>query len=284
MSDYLRFERGTLQTPVHHFVHPRTGRRITVIGTMHMGEPGYYAGLRTLIDGLEAGGAVVQCEGAALLPYDEQDLTDDERTALTTYELKTELEQRRVTELGWVRQLDALGYPDSWQVIDLDLAEITRRMGPDVMLRSELQGIKLFDRPDGDPRAIERFRLSLHSVFRAFRFKMWIYARRASGTRKPSRGADAVLLDQRDTVALDGVWSTEQDTVLIWGCAHLPALEADITDHGFIRTGATEWHTAATLPSIRAIQARLRALRHIAGPVTPSAVPATEPAESAPKP
>jgi hypothetical protein len=127
-----------------------------------------------------------------------------------------------------------------------------------------MRGITLYDKPDNDPRSIERFMLSLHLAFTVLRFAVWSYARRAK-TRKPSSGADAVLLDQRNAVALDGVWSTEQDSVLVWGCAHLPGIEAGITDRGFVRTGMTEWHTAATLPSIRSILSRLRALTRAAG-------------------
>jgi hypothetical protein len=289
MSDYLRFRRGTLQTPVHHYTHPRTGRRITVIGTMHMGEPDYYTGLRTVISNLEARGALVQCEASALLPHDQHGLTDDERTVLTTRELRQELELRRITELGWVRQLDALDYPERWQLVDLDMLEIIRRVGPAVMLRGEQRGIKMFDRPDNDPRSIERFRLTLHLMFTMFQLTVLISAQRAS-RKKPSTGIDAVLIDQRDAVALAGVASTEQDVVLVWGCAHLPGLEAGITEQGFARTGDTEWHTAATLPSIRSILSRLLAPPHTTSTTTPDttaaveAVPAATRAESTTNP
>ncbi|GAB3832612.1 hypothetical protein ACFPIJ_52500 [Dactylosporangium cerinum] len=259
-SDYLRFTHGTLQTPVHHYTHPTTGRRITMIGTVHMGDAEYYAALRTVIDDLEAGGAAVQYEGASLLPYDEQDATDEERTVLTTFELKKDLERQRITELGLARQADALDCPDRWRIADLDMLEITRRVGTETMLRGEMRGIKAFDRPAGDPRAIERLRLRLHFIFVAFRVAVWSNAKRVSGTRRPSNGADVVLIDQRNEVALQGLWSTEQDVVMIWGCAHLPGLGAGIADRGFVRTGVTEWHTAVDLPSIPTILSRLRAL------------------------
>ncbi|GAA1563556.1 hypothetical protein GCM10009827_101460 [Dactylosporangium maewongense] len=278
MSDFLRFRRRTLQTPVHHFVHPDTGRRIAVIGTMHMGEPGYFAGLRTVIDELEADGAVVQCEASSLLLPDEQTeqtLTDDERTVLAMRERKVELELRRVTELGWVRQLDAFGYPDRWQKVDLSALEIMRRIGTEVMLRGEVRGIKMFDRPDNDPRSIEQFRLLLHLMFTGLRFTVWSSARRAARSGTPASGVDAVLIDQRDALALEALWGTEQDTVLIWGCAHLPGIEAGITSAGFVRDGATQWHTAAVLPTVRSIMSRLRALPRTAG--TAGAVDATVP-------
>ncbi|MEV6928082.1 hypothetical protein AB0M46_26775, partial [Dactylosporangium sp. NPDC051485] len=261
MSDHLRYHRRTLQTPVHHFIHPDTGRRIAVIGTMHMGEPGYFAGLRTVIAGLEDDGAVVQCEASSLLLPDEQTkqtLTDDERTVLDMRNRRTELELRRVTELGWVRQLDALGYPDRWQKVDLGIVEIIRRVGAETMLRSEVRAIKMFDRPDNDPRSIERFRLTLRFMFIGFRVTVWSSARRAARPGTPATGIDAVLIDQRDALALEALWGTEQDTVLIWGCAHLPGLEAGITRRGFVRDGATQWHTAAVLPTVRSILSRLR--------------------------
>ena len=277
MSDYLRFRRATLQTPVHHFLHPDTGRRIAVIGTMHMGEPGYFAGLRTVIDGLEEDGAVVQCEASSLLLPDEQTeqtLTDEERVVLAMRDRRMELELRRVTELGWVRQLDALGYPDRWQKVDLGIVEIIRRVGTEVMLRTEVRAIKMFDRPDNDPRSIEQLRLQLHLMFIAFRFTVWSSARRAARPGTPATGSDAVLIDQRDALALEALWGTEQDTVLIWGCAHLPGLEAGITAAGFVRDGATQRHTAAVLPTVRSILSRLRALPRTTGTADP-AVPDT---------
>lgn len=279
MSDFLRFRRRTLQTPVHHFVHPDTGRRIAVIGTMHMGEPGYFAGLRTVIDGLEDDGAVVQCEASSLLLLDEQTeqtLTGDERVVLDMRKRRMELELRRVTELGWVRQLDVLGYPDRWQKVDLGIVEVIRRVGTETMLRNEVRAIEMFDRPDNDPRSIERLRLLLRFMFIGFRVTVWSSARRAARPGTPA-AIDAVLIDQRDALALEALWGTEQDTVLIWGCAHLPGIEAGITRRGFVRDGATQWHTAAVLPTVRSILSRLAALPRTVGTAGPvdQAVPDT---------
>ena len=183
---------------------------------------------------------------------------------LATRARKSDLERARITELGWVRQIDALDYPARWQITDLTTVEIIRRAGWKPVLRSELRAISMFDRPAGDPRSIERFRMSLHAAFTMLRFTTWRSARRAArGT--PAKGLHAVLIDQRNTVTLHHLWSGERDTVLVWGCAHLPGLEAGITARGYVRTGATEWHTAATLPTIRAIRCPLKGLPRTAG-------------------
>jgi hypothetical protein len=143
------------------------------------------------------------------------------------------------------------------------------------MLRNEVRAIKTFERHD--PRSIERFRLLLHLMFTGFRVSVWSSARRAARPGTPAAGSDAVLIDQRDALALEALWDTEQDTVLIWGCAHLPGLEAGITAAGFVRDGATQWHTAAVLPTVRSILSRLRALPRTAGTAGPvdAAVPDT---------
>jgi len=57
---------AVLTTPVYDYRHPDTGRRITLVATVHIGTPDYYAILAELITRRETGGALVHCEGARL--------------------------------------------------------------------------------------------------------------------------------------------------------------------------------------------------------------------------
>src|SRR6266511_2808288 len=96
MAEYLRLIRRThLQTSIHYYAHPDTGRRVTMIGTHHVGERAYFAGLRVVIDELEAAGALVHCEGSRLLPCDDPDITAEEQQLLAELRRCDALEKRR---------------------------------------------------------------------------------------------------------------------------------------------------------------------------------------------
>jgi hypothetical protein len=77
--------------------------------------------------------------------------------------------------------------------------------------------------------------------------------------------ADEVLVKSRNEVALDGVASTDRDTVLIWGLAHLPGLDTGLAEQGFFRSGDPQWHTVARRPTIP--DALWRLATHRATPV-----------------
>src|SRR6266511_2808289 len=96
MAEYLRLIRRThLQTSIHYYAHPDTGRRVTMIGTHHVGERAYFAGLRVVIDELEAAGALVHCEGSRLLPCDDPAITAGEQQLLGQLRRFSSASQRR---------------------------------------------------------------------------------------------------------------------------------------------------------------------------------------------
>jgi hypothetical protein len=246
MTEFLRIVRSAqLQTPVLRYVHPDSRRRVTVIGGMHVGDPGFFARLRTVIDGLHAAGAVVQCEGSGLLPYADADADDAERQVLADLGRCRELEKRRIAELGWVGQADGLGYPPDWQIIDLTNLEIVRLAGVDVMAEGVRRMTKQFDWPEDDRNGITRFRLAV-----AMTLRVMAIARGMDAYRKADP-ANGVLLGARTSTALDGVDTTDRHVVLIWGAMHLPGIDAGLTARGFVRTGEPQWFTVAQLPSIR---------------------------------
>jgi hypothetical protein len=111
MAEYLRRVRRRAQSAIHRYVHPGTGRRVTVVGTHHVGRPAYFACLRAVIDDLEQAGAVVHSEGSSLIPPDEAGITTEEHQLLADLRRLGELEKRRVRELGWIGQIDGLAYP-----------------------------------------------------------------------------------------------------------------------------------------------------------------------------
>jgi hypothetical protein len=207
---------------------------------MHVGEAGYYQDLRALIDRQEADqGAVVHCEGVNLgragdLSPDEVDLLDELRRV-------KDLEAVGVAALGWTGQIEALGYPPHWQVIDQNLMEIIREVGHDTFLRrSRLMVWVLHHHRHHPAKARAWFQAQAVIVLRAAAFGLL--------TRQRS---DTVIVDQRTTVALNGLDCTTRNTVMVWGAFHLPGLDAGIRQRGFTRV-ATDWHTVTRLPTLRA--------------------------------
>src|SRR6266511_3370187 len=219
MAEYLRLIRRThLQTSIHYYAHPDTGRRVTMIGTHHVGERAYFAGLRVVIDELEAAGALVHCEGSRLLPCDDPDITAEEQQLLAELRRCDELEKRRLAHLGWVGQIDGLGYPPHWQVIDLSYLEILRRLGVTAIQRLVHGKTKAFDWPDDDHKGIDRLRLRVAATLRATANDRHVTQ---LNDREPRK---TVLPGDRTTAALNGVAGTDRDTVLGWGVAHMPGL------------------------------------------------------------
>lgn len=258
MPEYLRLIGATyLQTPIRGYHHRETGRRITVVCTMHMGVAAYFTGLRAVIDKLQADGAVVQSEGSRMLDS-TADTTADELLLLTGLRHATEIEDQRAAVLGWVTQAaglaypaDGMSYPPDWQIVDLSHLEIIRRVGVDTMRRHLAGRNRLFGQAVN--RRGARYLLMITIGMRIGANDRLNHM--AEDHRKQQRREDpmnAVLLGERNAVALAGLDRTDLDTVLIWGAKHLPGLHAGLTERGYERVPEPEqWHTVTTLPSVR---------------------------------
>jgi hypothetical protein len=277
MSTYAKRQGRVFKTPVTTYAHPDTGRRVTVVSVMHVGLPSYFAGLREIIKEKEAAGAVVHCEGTGLDRLTPElvkqplvsttldakvrellaripDLTHDEREVLLAMVDVALLMRRRVRELGWVEQMDKEGglpTEPHWENIDITVIDVIRRLGPDTLLYRMRQSMKMLDWPVGNNVKPNAFRLKLALVFRAYASnKKRIQNKLCTGPY------DAVLLERREKVALDGLHATTTDVVLLWGAMHLPAFEADLLSRGYVQEGQT-WHTACLMPSITAALLRM---------------------------
>jgi hypothetical protein len=264
MVEYLRIvERTAVQVPVRGYRHRGTGRRVTLVGTMHFGRPGYYTGLRAVIDGLHAAGAAVLCEGTGRVPFDYSSATAEEQRVLTAWRRHGEVEARCLAELGWITQDEGLTYPPSWQVTDLSRGEIIRRVGAAAMLRTlQRGGLNLYESNDARrSRGLTTFDLAMLRLHTAgmVRYMARRARRGASCTIPPAQ----VLTEQRNGVALagldgvdrldglDGLDDERCDAVLVWGAGHLPGLDAGVRSRGYTCTDTT-WHTVTAIPTMRA--------------------------------
>jgi hypothetical protein len=185
----------------------------------------------------------VQCEGSRLLP-DDADGTDEEQLLIAELRCVDELEKLRVAEIGWTHQVDGLGYPPHWQMVDLSYLQILRRLGPAPIRTMIERRNRLYNPPNTSRATPQVFRLAIAIAMRV--------AENDRHITRPSRNpADTVLIGDRNDLALKGIADTAQDTVLVHGAAHMPGIGAGLHEQGFRRHGDTEWHTAATRLPIR---------------------------------
>jgi hypothetical protein len=256
-TEFLRRRRSDLLTPVRDYVHRDSGRRVTVVSTMHIGEADYYARLRDVVTDREACGATVQCEGSSLLVTNEdrEAAAGAAREALDARSRLLDLTRQTAPLLGWTFCLDAMPVADTWQIVDISEVEVIERNGAEVILRHARRASLLLDLPDGDAKAVHRFRLMASVGLRA--------AARVSRSDRERRATptDAVVLHYRTEVALTGLDDTDRDVVLIWGGRHLPGLDAGLVDRGYVLTSEV-WQRVGRLPSVPRAIAGLFTARH----------------------
>jgi hypothetical protein len=250
MAAYIRVTADhQLQTPTLCFVHPKTDQVVTVIGTSHIGTAAYFKHLQSSINTLCLGGAVVHAEGSGLLT-DPGAPTPEEAEVLDSLQRCNQLVILRSAQNGWTHQLEGLRYPAHWQIRDLTVLEIVRRIGLPTMHRMARQKLRGVDWPDTDPTGPHRF---------------WVMTMLALRSGTSERAATAlaktkamqVLLHERNKVALDGVFVTDEDVVLVWGGMHVRGIVAGLRERGFEPSGTPEWTTVMNLPPRSAVVRRV---------------------------
>lgn len=249
MNRYLRLDGGTLATPVREFVHPETGRRVTVIASMHVGEQRYYDEIRDILDQQTAAGAVILVEGS--IPP-----TDEERAATTHAELRALLAFERFAEIsaqavdlfnGWVYQTDAFPKPvdeearKRWRSADLPTLDIIRAGGPETIRRRfESQIAMLQQRPQ-----LVRFMIGAGIRLQA---RMSLYE--PAAPPKPRRQRAQTVVTRRSQVALDAALAETGDVVIWYGPRHMADFHRGLARAGFGPDGE-RWLTVGTLPKLR---------------------------------
>jgi hypothetical protein len=234
VADNLRVHRRYVQTPMRRYTHPRTGRRTWLVSICHQGEPAYFVGIKSTVDGLMADGAVVHAEGTHTSPEDLAQATPRERKVLDAQFTHDARSQQAPLFSGWVNQ-DAVfgGVPEGWQQVDLSMLAVIRLAGVEVMLAS------LNERNAALSRAQTRMdRLATIDMF-------WT---EHTGRRLPDKPTDTILVGRRTQFALDARDGVHGDVVLVWGAAHQPGLAAGLHARGYVPDIET-WRTVGRMPS-----------------------------------
>jgi hypothetical protein len=237
MSVALRVSDTRVQTAVWVFRRPDTGRTVTLVGTMHIGDVRYFGQLSALLDGLAGTGAEVHVEGIA--HRSEEGLTALERRRLETAGAWANRESSgaAVTALEAESQ-SSLRLPEGSRNIDLSHAELLRRIGWKEYRR-------LFRPPPaGAPQ------LSGAAAKAAIRFQLrhnrGLEMLRLLSPRQ--RRLNRVVITERNAVAFAGAVGAlqERDVALVWGCDHLPGLARLFVGAGY-RLTEQRWFDACTV-------------------------------------
>ena len=264
MMRTLRVRRGVLQTPVIRYRHRRTGRAVTLVGTVHVGEASYYKRLHSIVTRLEAAGAVVCYE--SIDPAAEEEwaaASAGERAARGDSQAIGEATFRRVSRsLGWVEQRAVFRGAPSWRNVDMIDLELVRHAGPETLggLREAFGNVWGSSLPQDRADAFAGAMAGV--VFRLASLDWFDLLRHFATWDDDSRQFNHVGVEERNAQALASLPSGG-DVVLLWGAGHLPGLAAGLKQAGYRREGAI-WVNVGRLPtlwaSIRTVARYLPAL------------------------
>lgn len=243
---------ATIAMPVREFVHPDTGGRVTVIGTIHAASPQYYAALGELLADLDAAGAVIHYEHVGEPTADEWASAAPEITqGAEDIRKRLDTMYARFTSVGLALQKDALVMREDWQNHDLSRIGAAEFYGEQVIRQQQ----------KSDTEADLLLANFTPAVLRA----LLLQTLAASGkvvTGEVDRdsvlpGVERQLAMLRETIALAAVdvrraVEPHAHVVLVWGAAHLPGFSRGLAARGYKEDGE-RWLTAidpATLPPL----------------------------------
>jgi len=237
-----------LQSPVVRFEHPRSGRRVTVVATVHMGEVAYYEQLGTMINEMESRGAVVCHESAGPATKEEWAAASDEERAAWDGErrVRGEWSKSAGRYFGWVDQRAALGSSPSWRNADLTSLEIVRRAGPQNLLNTQDEPLMGLTQEQHEAFVGGTYAIAARlAQFAWFHLLERLLARLVGNA---TRRIHDVVVEDRTSHLLASL-PTDSDVVLPWGVGHLPGLAAGLRKAGYRRRDTT-WVTVGKLPAI----------------------------------
>ena len=230
----MSFSSRDYMTPVYRLVNPVTGSRITLVANIHIGEPGYFRRLKSILVDLEAGGATIHCE--RILP------PTDEQLAATSDALRRLHEQYwqpvgegggAYSSIGVVDKLAAFKpEPDSWEVHDITSLELLEFLG----LAAGKAWIE-------NMRGKGQLRHAGPDVVRADLKKFFVNgtaAKLRAGVHRTEWGADEMhrIALYREAVAWGAVdvhltRDPGSDLALCWGVGHVPGFLAGAEARGY---------------------------------------------------
>ena len=236
---------ASLQTAIVEMRQGETGRRVTLVGMIHVALASYYDAVNALIAEHEAGGGVILYEGLGSLSEDEvNQLSPRERSIYRTLVPLHALYAAFAARLDLAFQEKAIHYDRGrWVHADLPLRELLRRWadsGAPMLPLGDLAADKL-NVPEGSfARGLTGFMLLQTPL-------MLSAVTHLRGWVRPLARLSELLISDRNRAALDALEATDPkaDAVILYGAGHVPDLIEGLERRGF-REANRRWLTAYT--------------------------------------
>lgn len=235
----LRVDRRSVETAVWTLANQRTGRVVTLVGTMHIGDRSYFRQLSEVVAEVVESGAEIHVEGISHGAVDDLSHWERERLAEAETWGNAETSGSAVAMLELESQGLRLRLPDNARNIDLSYGELLRRVGWKSYRRLLAPGPEMGTQVGFSPlvRAAIRFQLR-HSQSLT----------RLRSLRPRNRHESRVVMDLRNEIAFAGGMEALErgDVALLWGTDHLPGLARLFAGAGY-RPAGEEWFKACTI-------------------------------------
>jgi len=227
---------GSVITAVRTFTHPDSGRTVTLVGTMHIGQHRYFRQLSYVVEALSAAGAEVHVEGINHLAESEPTAWERDRLAEADGWADPETTGVTVSLLRVESQGVRLRLPEGVRNVDLSHLQLLRRLGWDNYRR-------VFSPPHADPSS-PRLGPIARAIIR-FQFRHLRLVNRFASLRRRDRHIAEVVIEERNQMAFAAATEalTRGDVALVWGTQHVPGLATLFRAQGY-RLCREEWFEA----------------------------------------
>lgn len=218
-----------LQFPTMLFQHP-SGKRVMLVGMMHLADETFYTGVQRRLDQLDASWEV-HLEGVR--PF-VGPLTEDDANRVRTVTTLASFSAVIAGHLKLAGQGSSLKRRPGWKTYDvnaLDVAAGFPAFSSESIERLEAKQAELTEDAE-----LEKFRMRLRRPLPRLRFAML-------SLLPPIRRIIDAIVHQRDQYAFDHAMQTDANVALVWGALHGRGIGKRLAAAGY-RLTAIDWDTA----------------------------------------
>lgn len=235
-----RTRKGLLQTPIRTYQHPATGRRIILVGVIHIGRIAYYREIQKLIDRVSLDKFRILYEGVGKLDdEDVKKLPQDQRVIVNQMRSLSAMIQSvamNLSDRDMVYQKQGLEYPKSWINTDLTVGQIAKHFAAaDIGFlndsKKKVDENVFTDIPSEVAGFIQSFIIGALRILPGID----VITRPFNWFSRQKRIRNHIILTMRDEVAAGGILEHVEhaDVLSIWGAKHIPGIHKHLSVAGF---------------------------------------------------
>lgn len=247
IGSVLCLEKNVL-TPIVYLKNHQTGKKVVLIGMMHIGNQEYYQEVQKLVDSLS--GYKILYEGIKKLNEEEiSKLSPKEVKIFKKIEKNMNNRSVMATLLRIQDQKKGLLYDSHWICTDMTLFEFIKRL-------SESKTDSMFTSEPRLPKKLAKFEKLL------FAWMFDLALERISGIMvlakffglfsNKERSLEKLIVHDRNIIAINAILEQVKDSNVasIWGAAHLPGMVKELKKDGFSQEKKS-WLVAYTISKRR---------------------------------